>query len=1274
MLKKNKASAKKKVGLDFEDFLDCANDLIQSVGSDGAYLHVNQCWVDTLGYSEEEAKRLNFKDVVREDCFEHCMKVFEGLGRGKSCKGFEVVFRTRDGRDVMVEGSLVGIIHDGKLAATLGVFRDITDRKHAEIALKESEERFRNLMEFVPDVSIQGYDVNGKVLYWNRMSEELYGYTSEEAVGKNLGDLIIPPDLQQLFKKGLKVGAGLKESGQFSPPGEVVLRRKDGSSISVYSIHTAVCIEGQKPTMFCLDIDLAERKQAEGRFRMAAEVLSDLIYEWEVCSDTLEWFGGVDEKLGYENGEIPRTIAGWAGLMHPEDQKRLKNSVERHRKETSNIIEEYRVRRKDGTWAYWADLGKPVLDANGKPIRWVGACTDITERKCAEVALKENEEKYRILYETSADAVMTLLPGGHFVSGNPAALKMFGCIDEAGFIAQRPSDLSPEYQPDGTLSSEKANEMMGLAIEKGAHLFEWTHKRINGEEFPATVLLSKMQMGDENILQAAVRDITEQKQEGEARALHVRFLEKLERVDRVILEATDAEQMMSDVLDVVLEIFEVDRAWLLYPCDPEAKSWSVPMERTRPEYPGAFSFDEDIAMRPEVAGVMRNVLSMSDVNAVDYSEPGSATVTSERFSIRAEMNMAVYPQVDEPWMFGVHQCSHDRVWTNEDKELFHEVGRRLSDSLGNMLLLRNLRESEARLRQISEGSSEWVWDIDLDGLYAYSNSAVEQMLGYGVEEVVGKKHYYDFFFPGKRDVLMKTIQQIFEKKEPIRDLVNLNQHRDGSEVWLSTSAFPVLNDEGRLIGYRGVDVDITKRKRAEDDLLQKNEQMEMVMRGANLGWWDWDIPSGKEIYNEILPKNLGYDLSEIEPNIEWWKDKIHPDDLERVESGLQEHFDGKTEFYADKHRLKTKSGEWRRFLDYGKVVSRDEGGKPLRMIGTLRDIDDQERSDSLLKENEKKMRNLVENSTNLFYSHTAEGKITYISPQCREYLQCEPEEAMVIWTELITDNPINDIGRELTQKAIETGRRQPIYELELKGKMGKKVWSEAREAPIVENGKTVAIVGSLTDISERRRAEQRVAAINDCFFNLGADYDENVNAITKVCGEIFGAVCAIYNRLDGPMLCTRGVWHQPPGYNPKDKPDGHICYDVIREAGDDCVIIRDLQNSEYINTDPNVRQYKLQTYVGHAVRLGSKAVGSLCVLFQEDREPAKGELDALGALASALGVEEDRRRSRETLQDKLRDLAKLNELMFGRERRVLELKEEINELLEGMGKECRYTV
>jgi PAS domain S-box-containing protein len=124
-------------------------------------------------------------------------------------------------------------------------------------------------------------------------------------------------------------------------------------------------------------------------------------------------------------------------------------------------------------------------------------------------AKKEAEEKYKLLYESSRDAIMILEPPTwNFTAGNPATIKIFGAKDEAEFISKNPGELSSEKQPDGKLSSVKAKEMIGIALKNGSNSFEWTHKKVTGEEFLANVLLTKMNMQGKEVLQATVRDLS----------------------------------------------------------------------------------------------------------------------------------------------------------------------------------------------------------------------------------------------------------------------------------------------------------------------------------------------------------------------------------------------------------------------------------------------------------------------------------------------------------------------------------------------------------------------------------------------------------------------------------------------------------------------------------------------------------------------------------------------------------------------------------------------
>lgn len=150
----------------------------------------------------------------------------------------------------------------------------------------------------------------------------------------------------------------------------------------------------------------------------------------------------------------------------------------------------------------------------------------------------------------------------------------------------------------------------------------------------------------------------------------------------------------------------------------------------------------------------------------------------------------------------------------------------------------------------------------------------------------------------------------------------------------------------------------------------------------------------------------------------------------------------------------------------------DASGMVIGCQAVMEDFTPRRDAEMSLAESERKLRNIVEHSTNLFYSHTPDQRLTFLSPQTRQFLDCEPHEALIEWTSFLTDNPVNQKGLDISNRAISSGHVQRPYELELIGKKGRKVWVEVHESPVVVDGKVTAVVGSLTNITRRKRSEQ----------------------------------------------------------------------------------------------------------------------------------------------------------------------------------------------------------
>jgi signal transduction histidine kinase len=174
---------------------------------------------------------------------------------------------------------------------------------------------------------------------------------------------------------------------------------------------------------------------------------------------------------------------------------------------------------------------------------------------------------------------------------------------------------------------------------------------------------------------------------------------------------------------------------------------------------------------------------------------------------------------------------------------------------------------------------------------------------------------------------------------------------------------------------------------------------------------------------------------------------------------------------------------------------------------------------------------------------------------------------------------------------------------------------------------------SMRDISKNKRLEERISRLNDCLLGFSNLHSDNIRRLTNLCGEFLEGFYALYSRVEGEMLHTTAAWNAPVGFKMADKSEGRPCNDVVRRGDDGRVFcVRNLWETTYADSDPNVRLYHLCTYMGMPVKFNDTVVGSLCVVFQKDFSPDEEDIEFLRILASAIGVEEERRVAAEALE------------------------------------------
>jgi len=242
------------------DFYDLAPVGYATLSEKGLILKTNLAAAIFLGVARGELVKQPMSQFIRKEdqdlYYLHCKKVI-ATGELQVCD-LQMV-RKDESAFWMRLYSIAAHDSDGAPVCRV-VLNDITEQKRAEMELWQSKERFRKVLLDVQSVAVQGYKPDGTTQYWNCASEQLYGYSAQEAIGRNLRDLIIPPEMRGEVEQAMRQMA---ETKQPIPAAELSLMRKDGSRVAVFSSHTIVQVPGLEPELFCIDIDISKRKQAE---------------------------------------------------------------------------------------------------------------------------------------------------------------------------------------------------------------------------------------------------------------------------------------------------------------------------------------------------------------------------------------------------------------------------------------------------------------------------------------------------------------------------------------------------------------------------------------------------------------------------------------------------------------------------------------------------------------------------------------------------------------------------------------------------------------------------------------------------------------------------------------------------------------------------------------------------------------------------------------------------------------------------------------------------
>jgi diguanylate cyclase (GGDEF)-like protein/PAS domain S-box-containing protein len=472
--------------------LDSAGEGIYGLDREGKTTFVNSVAAALVGFEPEELVGRDQHEVIhhsrpdgtpypREECL-----IYAALTDGEIHHVDDEVFWRKDGTAFPIGYTSTPILEDGKIAGAVVTFTDVTERKEADEALREGEERYRAVMEQSVE-AIYLYDAETKrILESNAAFRMLMGYTEKELLGMRIYDFIAHDgeDIDRHVERSLE-----QKRRQI---GERRYRRKDGSAILV-DTSASVISYGGRTALCAVSRDVTERREAEEAVRKSETRLAEAQrlahlggWEWDVRADEITWSDEVYRIYGLEPQSSVPSYEGFMAVVHSDDKNRVRKTIDEALDGSGPYDVEHRVVRPDGEVRAVHRQAKVVRGERGEPLRMIGTVHDITERKEAEERLRATEERYRQVVEAQTELVCRFLPDFTLTFANDAYCRYFGEEPEElvgnSFLEHIPVEDRAHYEgPSFRLSHERPTrtvEHRVLTADGEVRWQQWTDMAI----------------------------------------------------------------------------------------------------------------------------------------------------------------------------------------------------------------------------------------------------------------------------------------------------------------------------------------------------------------------------------------------------------------------------------------------------------------------------------------------------------------------------------------------------------------------------------------------------------------------------------------------------------------------------------------------------------------------------------------------------------------------------------------------------------------------------
>jgi len=875
------------------------------------------------------------------------------------------------------------------------------------------------------------------------------------------------------------------------------LANGDIRDVEVYS--GPVAIENST-LLYSLVHDITERKRteeelikSEKKYRNLVENINEVVYEIDT-SGLIKYVGpSVKKVLGFRPEEIiGQNFLYFVGVDAEALSKRialLKENVE--------LENDYNVLTKNGD-RRWIRFSTHAIVENGVIVGGAGTLIDISERKKIEMSLAESQALYQSVMLASPDAITITDLEGIVVFASPSSVEMFGFENIDQFLSHNIIEFIDAGDRERAID-EIQRMHMGLrpgpgeykALKSDNSVFD---VEVNGE-------FIRNPEGTPINMVFVVRDITARKNDEVIRDQQLLFASALNEIAEIIILGNSAEDILGSVNRIIGETLHVDRT-LIYHVSFQKECLTALCEWLQSDHPdiaptkGKYALDLFINPLTEIFNKQQFLVSHVESVNPCFLDDGSWEILHQKLNIKSLIWYPFNFDADGYYIFTLNQILERREWAAMDIGFLQSVANQVGLALmkidflaANEIAQKELQHTEERYRQVVAQSQGVVWEVDVNGLYTYVSDLATLVFGYTPEELVGKKHFYDLCPENQRDQLIKGAFEHFANKQAIHGFINKIVKPDGTIIFLSTNGIPVLAENGNLIGYIGIDIDVTEKINAESELTKLStaiEQSPVSIVITNL--------EGEVVYaNTKAAETTGYSIAELLGN--------NPSLLKSGETQAEEYHTlwetiSKGDYWHGVFHNKKKNGElyWES-ATISPIVNSD--GIITHYLAIKEDITARKNAENQLMLSEEKYRSIFETVQDTYYEAAIDGTILEISPSVANLSRGQYNRDELIGTSLKVFYK-NEQDRDAFFVELFKKGSVSDYEIPLQNKDGSIIPVSISSGIIYDASHVpLKIAGSIRDVSTRKLAEEELRK-----FRTISDQANYGNVITKVDGTV----------------------------------------------------------------------------------------------------------------------------------------------------------------------------